>query len=67
MNNLNTNMTHAGRPRDEAAKSAIMTATMTLLKDFKFANLTIERIAKEAGVGKATIYRWWCSKENLLL
>ncbi|ACA82159.1 TetR/AcrR family transcriptional regulator [Leuconostoc citreum] len=67
MNNLNTNMTHAGRPRDEAAKSAIMTATMTLLKDFKFANLTIERIAKEAGVGKATIYRWWGSKENLLL
>ncbi|WP_248927975.1 TetR/AcrR family transcriptional regulator [Paenibacillus hamazuiensis] len=49
----------AGRPRSRKAWEAVMTATLNLLKTTGYKNLTMERIAKEAGVGKPTLYRWW--------
>ena len=55
-----------GRPRSEAAKTAIIQATISLLDTVPFSNLTIEAIAKQSGVSKATIYRWWPNKEALL-
>ena len=57
-----------GRPRSEAAEQAIVGAVLRLLEQgFPLALLSIEGIAGEAGVGKATIYRRWSNKEELLL
>jgi AcrR family transcriptional regulator len=52
----------AGRPRSARARQAILAAAMSLVKRDGFSALTIEGIAREAGVGKPTIYRWWASK-----
>lgn len=56
-----------GRPRDQRAEHAILGATLDLVGEVGFAGLTIEAVASRAGVGKATIYRRWSSKEELLL
>jgi AcrR family transcriptional regulator len=57
-----------GRPRSEAAEQAIVAAVLSLLQQgYPLALLSIEGIAGEAGVGKATIYRRWPNKEELLL
>ncbi|MBJ6616874.1 TetR/AcrR family transcriptional regulator [Streptomyces griseoincarnatus] len=57
-----------GRPRSEAAERAIIEAVMGLLEDgVPLAELSIERIARTAGVGKATIYRRWSGKEELFV
>lgn len=56
-----------GKPRNESSKAAIISSTIKLLEHSSFANLTIEGIAKDAGASKATIYRWWKNKEELLL
>ncbi len=57
----------AGRPRSEASKTAILNATIDLLEESEYQALTIEAIAARAGVGKATIYRWWPNKSILVL
>ena len=56
-----------GRPRSEASKIAILNATIDLLEESGYSTLTIEAIAAHAGVGKATIYRWWANKSFLVL
>ena len=57
-----------GRPRSEAAEQAIVEAVLNLLgQGSSLAGLSIEGIAAEAGVGKATIYRRWANKDALLL
>ena len=54
-------------PRDEGAAQAILTAAMELLAEVGFAGVTVDAVAQRAGVGKATIYRRWQSKERLVL
>lgn len=44
-----------------------MTATLRLLKTKSLRDITIEEIAQKAGVGKATIYKWWPSKAYVAL
>ena len=44
-----------------------MAAARELLAEKGFAGTTVEAIASRAGVGKATIYRRWPSREQLLL
>ena len=57
-----------GRPRSEAVERSIIEAVMKLLEDgVPLAELSIERIARTAGVGKATIYRRWNGKEELFV
>ncbi|MFO1349775.1 MAG: TetR/AcrR family transcriptional regulator [Gammaproteobacteria bacterium] len=56
-----------GRPRCEAARQAILRATKKLLKTTTLRDLAIEAIAKEAGVGKTTIYRWWPNKAAIVI
>jgi AcrR family transcriptional regulator len=56
-----------GRPRDERAEKAIIDATIALVGEVGFGNLTVDAVAARAGVGKATIYRRWSSKPELLL
>jgi AcrR family transcriptional regulator len=56
-----------GRPRSRAAHEAILRATLDLLERTTVRDLTIEAIARAAGVGKPTIYRWWPSKNALVV
>ncbi|MFF5358678.1 TetR/AcrR family transcriptional regulator [Streptomyces scabiei] len=57
-----------GRPRSEAVERSIVEGVMKLLEDgVPLAELSIERIARTAGVGKATIYRRWSGKEALFV
>ncbi|THA57749.1 TetR/AcrR family transcriptional regulator [Streptomyces sp. A0958] len=57
-----------GRPRSAAAERAILDAVVELLEAGEpLAALSIERIARTAGVGKATIYRRWAGKEELFV
>jgi AcrR family transcriptional regulator len=56
-----------GRPRDQAAGPAILTAARDLVLRFGYAGVTTEMIAKAAGTGKQTIYRRWPSKAELVL
>jgi AcrR family transcriptional regulator len=55
-----------GRPRSEQAHSAILSSTLKLLGENGFPDLTIEAVAAHAGVGKATVYRWWPDKAALI-
>ncbi len=57
-----------GRPRCERTRLAILNSTLKFLeaKGNGFADLTIERVAEEAGAGKATVYRWWPNKAALV-
>lgn len=51
-----------GRPRSEKTERAILAAAYSLLLESGFHNITVEGIAKQAGVSKATIYKWWPNK-----
>ena len=56
-----------GRPRSARAHQAILDAFLTDLVREGFADVRLEHVAAHAGVGKATIYRRWPSKEALAL
>ena len=56
-----------GRPRRADADEAILAATRDLLAEVGVAGLSMDVLAQRAGVGKATIYRRWDSKETLIL
>lgn len=55
-----------GRPRDPAVDTAILTAALDLFIEKGIAAMSIEQIAKRAGVGKPTLYRRWSTKEALV-
>jgi AcrR family transcriptional regulator len=55
-----------GRPRSEAAERAIIEATLDLFAAEGVEGVCVEAVAARAGVGKATIYRRWPGKEELL-
>src|ERR1700688_1408376 len=56
-----------GRPRSEESRQSILRSTLKLLQqDGGFAELSIEAIAADAGVGKTTVYRWWPTKAALV-
>jgi len=56
-----------GRPRSDRAHRAILDATRELLVENGFSRLCLEHVATRAGVGKATIYRRWPTREALVL
>ncbi len=55
-----------GRPRSAEADAAIVDATLELIAEQGLTGLSVESVAVRAGVGKATIYRRWPSKEALV-
>jgi AcrR family transcriptional regulator len=57
----------AGRPRSEEAERAILDAALEALVEDGYAGISIERVAARAGVGKATIYRRWHGKAEMLV
>ncbi len=56
----------SGPVRSEAARRAILAATAALFAEGGYDHLTIEGVARRAGVGKQTIYRWWSSKGDII-
>ena len=56
-----------GRPRSEESEVAILDATIQLLSKRPLRDISMEEIARKAGVGKATIYKWWPSKAYVAL
>lgn len=53
--------------QNEKVRLAILDAAFSLSSELGYDKLTIEGIAKRAGAGKQTIYRWWASKALVLL
>jgi AcrR family transcriptional regulator len=59
--------TRAGRPRDPACDAAILQATVDAFTEHGYGGVSIEGVAARAGVGKATIYRRYASKAELVV
>jgi AcrR family transcriptional regulator len=56
-----------GRPRSERAEQAIIDATIEAIGENGIDGVSCEDVASRAGVGKATLYRRWAGKEDLLI
>lgn len=56
-----------GRPRSEQADQAILDAALEAIGERGVDGVHCEDVATRAGVGKATIYRRWPGKEDLLI
>jgi len=56
-----------GRPRSEQAEQAILDAAIEAVADRGIDGVSCEDVAARAGVGKATLYRRWTGKEDLLI
>jgi len=56
-----------GRPRSEHSRQAILRSTLKFLRQQGgFPDLSIEAVAADANVSKATVYRWWPTKAALV-
>ena len=55
-----------GRPRSEGADAAIAVAALEVFAEEGFDRFTMETVAKRAKVGKATLYRRFASRQDLL-
>jgi AcrR family transcriptional regulator len=53
--------------RNERTRRAILDATLALLTETGYTDLTIGAIAARAGAGRQTIYRWWGGKGAVVL
>lgn len=53
--------------RNHHSHVAILDAAMAQLESLGYQRMTIEGVAAQAGVGKATVYRWWTSKAQLVV
>jgi AcrR family transcriptional regulator len=55
-----------GRPRDARVDTAVRRAVMEVLAECGYSGFTVEKVAAAAGCGKATVYRRWPSREDLI-
>ena len=55
-----------GRPRDATRDAVIMSAALEVLAEHGYDRMTMDQVAKRAGAGKATLYRRWPSKADLV-
>ena len=67
MSDVTTEAPQRGRPRSERARKAILEAASELLLARGLSAVSMDAVAERAGVSKATIYRWWPTKETLAL
>ena len=56
-----------GRPRNEEATAAILSASLDLMEEVGLKAVTMEGIAARAGVTKTTIYRRWPNAYSIVL
>lgn len=57
----------AGRPRRPETEEAILLSALQLFGELGYEGMTVEATAARAGVGKATLYRRWSSKDDLII
>lgn len=57
----------AGRPRDPAVDQRVAESAIALFGDEGWAGFSVEAVARRSGVGKASIYLRWPTKQDLLL
>ena len=55
-----------GRPRDPEIDAAILRAALDEFLERGIDGMSIEQVARRAGVGKVTVYRRWGSKEEMV-
>jgi AcrR family transcriptional regulator len=65
--NATADAARRGRPRSETSRQAILRAASELLLERGMSSISMDAVAERAGASKATIYRWWPSKELLAL
>ena len=56
-----------GRPADPGIERRVLAAALTVYGEVGWAGFTLDRVARQAPVGKAALYRRWPTKEDLLL
>jgi len=56
-----------GRKRDHTRDAEIMDAALSVLAEEGYEGMTIDMVAARAKAGKATVYRRWASKEELVI
>ena len=56
-----------GRPREADRTPAILAATVELLDEVGYDQMRVQDVADKAGVGLATIYRRWSTKQALVV
>jgi AcrR family transcriptional regulator len=64
---LSDGVRRPGRPRSERSKASTLAAAGELLLQHGLEAVSMDAIAVRAGVSKATIYRWWPTKETLAI
>jgi AcrR family transcriptional regulator len=67
MTDTTTKTRPRGRPRSASSQKAILAAAIEILLEHGLSSMSMDDVAKRAGVSKATIYRWWASKELLAM
>ena len=59
--------TKPGRPVDPSIRNAILEAALQLLAEEGYTRMSMDAVAKKAGVTKPTVYRRWKTKEKLAM
>jgi AcrR family transcriptional regulator len=62
-----SNVGRAGRPRDPEADRSIIAATLEIIAERGYDGVRVADVAERAGVAKATMYRRWASKTDLVV
>src|SRR6201996_1811668 len=58
--------TKAGRKRDDSRDEVILDAALAVLAEQGYENMTIDMVAAHAGMARATVYRRWTTKADLV-
>lgn len=56
-----------GRPRDNQREAVILDAVNSLLSERGYEGITFEEVARRAGASKATLYRRWKTKSDMVV
>ncbi len=57
----------AGRKRDHSRDGVILDATLAVVAEHGYDGMTIDMVAARAGSARATVYRRWATKADLVL
>ena len=57
----------AGRPRDQQKEAAILAAVMDVVSEHGFDGLSFEEVARRSQCSKATLYRRWSTRQEMVV